>query len=178
VIQFMKKLIITVVILGAMYSSAMYSSASQAGDVVETHQKNLIDSFEVVVAAVKRSSPIAKEEFHVVSERFKDQLFVQSLSTALTLSEVLIPGPPKEDTSYRRDMFLGEVRTRNLVLATDDIISWLSIMHSLNGILLTEASLDPSRETELTGLYLTQSRDLLILSQEFNAWITAVSYGR
>lgn len=165
----MKTLIRTIVILGAMYSSA-----SQADDV-DKHQKNLIDSFEVVVETVKRSSPLAKEEFHLVSDRFKnDERFVQNLSSELTLSEVLIPGPPKEGTSYRSDIFLGEVRTRNVELATDDIISWLSTIRSLNGILLTEASLDPSREKELRDLYDAQSRDLFILSQDFNAWIGAL----
>jgi hypothetical protein len=108
--------------------------------------------------------------------RFKDdERFVQNLSSELTLSEVLIPGPPKEGTSYRRDIFLGEVRTRNVELATDDIISWVSTMRSLNGILLTEASLDPSREKELRDLYDAQSRDLFILSQEFNGCILALS---
>ena len=52
-----------------------------------------------------------------------------------------------------------------------DIIAWLGVMHSLNGILLTEASLDPSREAELMYIYDAQSRHLSNLEQEFDAWL-------
>jgi hypothetical protein len=140
----MKTLIRTIVILGAVYSSA-----SQANEV-DKHQQNLIASFEAAVETVKRASAAAKEEFHLVSDRFKaDDRFVGNLSSELTISDVLIPGPPKEGTIYRTDMFAEQVRTRNVELATQDIILCVNIMRSLNGILLTEASLDPSREKEL-----------------------------
>jgi hypothetical protein len=163
----MKPLIKTLVIL-----AAIYSTASQADDI-NKHQTNLINSFQTVVETVKRASALAKEEFPLISERFKNERFVQNLESNLNLSDVLIPGPPKEGTSYKADMFLAEVRMQNVELATNDIISYLSLIGSLNGILLTEASLDPDRENTLRDLYDEQSKDLFILSQEFNAWIVA-----
>jgi hypothetical protein len=155
----------------------MYASATPA--VVEKHQKSLIDSFEVVVETLQRSYPLSREEFHLIEDRFKNnEQFVRNLSEHLGITDVLIPGPPKEGSSYRRDQFLSEVKQGNVSEATQDIISWLNIMNSLNGILLAEASLDSSREKELRDLYDTQWRDLLILSQEFNAWVGAITYDR
>jgi hypothetical protein len=163
----MKTLIRTIVIL-----AATYSLASQAVDVDIKHEKTLIDSFEVVVDRVKRSAPLAREEFHLISDRFKDNKgFVRDRSVDLDLADLLIPGPPIEGVFNRRDSFLREINIRHVEMATLDIIAWLSVMHRLNGILLTEASLDPGREAELMYIYDAQSRDLSNLEQEFDAWL-------
>jgi hypothetical protein len=86
----MQKLIRTIVIL-----AATYSSASQAVDVDIKHEKTLIDSFEVVVDRVKRTAPLAREEFHLISDRFKEnKRFVPDLSVDLDFSRSAYSGTP------------------------------------------------------------------------------------
>jgi hypothetical protein len=168
----MNKLIRTVLIIGAMFSLT-----SKATEDVEKYyrQKRLIDTFEVVVETLQRSCPVVREE--LLEDRFKDVQFVHNLSVDLEFAELLIPDP-KAGVSSQRDIFLSEVKTGSVSLAMQHIISWLYTLKTMNGILLTEASLDSKRQKELGDLYDVQARDLSILIEAFNTWSGALLYGR